>query len=142
MCASGLADQLLVAQMQHFAGQHLVPVVHEAQIAAIVAPQILQVVAEGLAFGEMLLVGAEAGVHRVAAHIDDDRPRQNGVDQAHVAEIVRHLVDEVRPSAAQRGGLLDVAPAERRDASGGCGAHDFRIGVVRRDWRGRTPARW
>ena len=67
----GIAHQLLVPHMQHLAGQHLVPVVHEAQIAAVVAAQILQVVAEGLALGKMLLEGAEAGVHRVAADIDD-----------------------------------------------------------------------
>jgi len=61
--------------------QHLVPMVHETQVAAIIARQIIEVVAEGLAFREVLLVGAETSVHRVAAHVDDGGVRQHGVNQ-------------------------------------------------------------
>ena len=142
MCVSGSRTSSSYLQMQHLAGQHRVPVIHEAQVAAIVAAQILEVVAEGLTFGEVLLVGAEARIHRMAAHVDDGRVRQHRVDEADVAEVVGHLVDEVRPPGAQRRGLLDVAPAEQsRIARGQRREHS--PGTRRApDSRGRTRGRW
>ena len=117
-----VAYQLFVLQVQDLSGQHFIPVLHEAKVAAVVPSEILEVVAEGLALGEVLLVGAEARIHRVTAHVDDDGLRQDGMDEPDVAEIVRHLVDKVRPPRTYGTRLVEVAPAEgcevlRRDAT-------------------------
>src|SRR6202021_2862947 len=107
-----IEHQVLVAHMQQPARQDLVPMVHEPQIAAVIAAEVPEVVAEGLAFGKILLERLEAGAHRVAAHIDEGGPRQHGVNQAQMAEIIGHLVDEARPPRADGRGFLDVAAAE------------------------------
>ena len=60
--------------------------------------------------GEQLLEVAEAAGHGLAARIDDLGVRQDQVDQADVAEVVRHLVDEERLPCADRRGC-------RRDSS-------------------------
>ena len=88
ICSLGLAHHVLVLHVQHLARQHGLPVVHKRQIAAVVASQIIEAVAEGLARGEMLLEGAEAGVHRMATGVDDGGVRQDRLDEADVAEIV------------------------------------------------------
>ena len=69
----------------------------------------------------------------MAAHIDDGGIRQHGVDQAHVAEVVRHLVDEARSPAAQRRRLLDVAAAEPRELRRRARADAFRVCIVLAD---------
>src|SRR2546427_218614 len=56
----GIPHKLLVLQVQHLAGQHAIPVIHERQIAMVIAAQIPEVVAERLSLREVLLEGAEA----------------------------------------------------------------------------------
>ena len=101
-----VANQVLVLKVQYLAGQDRVPVVHERQIAAIVAPQIVEGVAEGLALGKVLFEGAETAIHGMAAGVDDGRARQHGVDQTDMAEVIGQLVGEVFPPRAQRRGFL------------------------------------
>ena len=108
-----ITHQLLVPQVQDLTGQHRVPVIHERQVAAVVAAEVVQVVAEGLPVREVLLEGAEARVQRMPARIDDGRVWQDRVDQAHVTEIVGQLVGEALMPAPQRRRLGDVTSAER-----------------------------
>ena len=83
-----LAHQLFVLDVQHLAGQHRVPVIHERQITPIVATQVVEVVAEGLPLREVLLEGAKARIHRMPARVDDRRIRQDGMDESDMAEII------------------------------------------------------
>src|SRR5258708_12239226 len=105
--------------------------VHEAKVTTVISSQIIEVVAEGLAFGKVLLVGAEARIHRMAAHVDDDGIRQNAIYQAYVAEVVRHLIDEMRPAAAQRRCLLQVPAAHRPKLPNRYPLHPPPVRVVR-----------
>ena len=66
----------------------------------VVAGQVFEAVGELLAAREQLLEVAEAAGHRLAPCVDDLRVRQHQVDQADVAIVVRHLVDEERRAAA------------------------------------------
>ena len=113
MCASGSRTSSSYCTCSTLPGSTASQWSMSAQVAAVVAPEVVQVVAEGLPLGEVLLEGAEAGIHRMPAHVDDEGMRQDGVDQADVAEVIGQLVGEVRAPGAQRRGLLEVAAAER-----------------------------
>src|SRR5207302_1879800 len=102
-------DEVLVLNMQHLAWQYGVPVVHERQIAAVVTPKVVEVVAEGLSLGEVLLEGAETAIHGMAACVDDGRGRQDRVNEPHVAEVVGQFIGEVLAPPAERRGLVEVA---------------------------------
>src|ERR1700730_5299486 len=121
-----IAHQLLVLQVQHLAGEHRVPVIHERQIAAVVATEILEVGAEGLSHGEVLLEGAEARIHGMTAGVDNGRVRQDRVDQADVTEVIGQFVGEALTPVAQRCRLRDVTGAECREVRGGNFAHGRR----------------
>src|ERR1700722_12818348 len=110
----------------------MIPVAHGVEIAPIVAPQVLEIVAEGLALREMLLVSTEASVHGVTPHVDDDGVRQHAMDEPDVAEVIRHLVDEMRPSAANRGRFLEVASAECGELLGREAAYRFWVCIALR----------
>ena len=114
MCVR-LSHEFLVLNSQHLARQHRVPVVHERQIAAVVATEVCQVVAEGLPFGKVLLEGTEARIHRVPARVDEGGAWKDGVNQADVAEIIGQLVGEVCASRPQWRSLFEVAAAERAE---------------------------
>ena len=70
-----IADQVFVLNMQHLSGQHGIPMVHERQVAAVVTPEVGQVVAESLPLREVLFEIAETTVHGMPASVDDGRPR-------------------------------------------------------------------
>src|SRR6202050_1212148 len=53
-----ILDQCLVLHVQYLARQHAIPMIHERQVAAIVAAEIFEVIAEGLSLGKILFVGA------------------------------------------------------------------------------------
>src|SRR5213082_3449467 len=91
-----MLDDALVLHVQDPPRQDRVPVGHDVHIRTVVAPDVLEAVGELLSRGEELLEVAEGAGERLAAGIDDPRIRQDEVDQADVAEVVRHLVDEVR----------------------------------------------
>jgi hypothetical protein len=82
---------------QHPPRQGHVPVPHDFKVGAVVACDVIDVVAELLPAGEQLLEIAEATGHGFAPGIDDLCVRQHQVDEADVAKIVRHFVDEERP---------------------------------------------
>src|SRR2546429_7154775 len=117
-----ILDDALVLHAQDPPRQHRVPVGHDVDIRTVVAPDVLEAVGELLSRGEELLEVAEAAGERLAAGIDDPRIRQDEVDQADVAEVVRHLVDEVRLSGAVHARVRDVFLAKaqplRRDEIG------------------------
>ncbi len=94
------AHQLFIGDVQHLAGEHRIPMIHDGQILPIVAAETLEVVGERLSGGETLFEAAEARIHRVTSHVDDGRPRQHGVNQADMHEVVGQLVDEARPALA------------------------------------------
>src|SRR5437763_12333747 len=107
-----ILDDTLVLHAQDPPRQHRVPVGRDVDICTVVAPDVLQAVGELLSRGEELLEVAEAAGERLAAGIDDPRVRQDEVDQADVAEVVRHLVDEVRLTGAVHARVRDVFLAE------------------------------
>src|SRR5215472_9493367 len=65
-----IAYQLLVLDVQDLTRQDRVPVIHQRQVAAVVPAEILEVVAEGLAGGEVLPERAEARIHRMSPCVD------------------------------------------------------------------------
>src|SRR5215472_7404753 len=75
------AHQIFVLEVQHLAGEHRIPVIHERKVAAVVATEILEVVAEGLADRKVLLEAGEARVHGMPPGVDDGGLRQDGVDE-------------------------------------------------------------
>src|SRR5207302_8778372 len=107
-----ILDDALVLHAQDPPRQHRVPVGHGVDIRTVVAPDVLEAVGELLSRGEELLEVAEGAGERLAAGIDDARVRQDEVDQADVAEVVRHLVDEVRLIRAVHARVRDVFLAE------------------------------
>ena len=109
-----VGDEVLVPDRQHPPRQHGVPVRHEAEVGAVVATEVDEVVAEGLPFGEVLFEDAEAAVHRIATRVDDRRVRQDRVDEADVTEVVRQLVDEVPAPGSKHRHLRKVSRPQRR----------------------------
>src|SRR2546429_9498677 len=107
-----MLDDALVLHVQDPPRQDRVPVGHDVHIRTVVTPDVLEAVGDLLSRGEELLEVAEAAGERLAAGIDDARLRQDEVDQADVAEVVRHLVDEVRLIRAVHARVRDVFLAE------------------------------
>ena len=123
-------DQALVEHAVDAAGQRLVEVRHQADVIAVVAAKVREVVAETLAAGVVLLEVREAAGERVPARVDDLRVRQREPDHRHVQEVVRHLVDEVRAvGPAVDAGALQVALAELRERLRAHARQHFRVGA-------------
>ena len=115
-----IGQHILVLHAQHATRQGMVEMVHELDIGAVIAADVFEVVGEGVPVGVELLEVAEAAVHRIAARVDDPGIGQDQLDQRDVAEVVRHLVDEVRFAGAAVGlGIADVGLAERPALIGG-----------------------
>ena len=110
-------DHVLVLHAQHPPGQRRIPVAHELEIGAVVAGDVLDAVGELLAVGEQLLEVAEAAGHRLAPRVDDLRIGQHQVDEADVAEVVGHLVDEERACRCGRRGCRRGSCSPRRTKS-------------------------
>src|SRR6185312_15095816 len=83
-------DERLVLDAQDLAGQHHVPVSHQAHVGLVVAADVIEAVGELLPAGEELFEIAEAAGHRLTARIDDRRVWQNEMQQPDVPEVVRH----------------------------------------------------
>jgi hypothetical protein len=107
-----ILEQIFVHDAVHATRQHVVPMLHEFQVAAVVAREELQVVAELLACGEKLLEVREAASRGLAARIDDLRVRQHQVDQPNVANIIGILSMKKGAPAFE----LRTARARRREA--------------------------
>ena len=84
---------------------------HQRLVGAVEAAQFRLVVAECLLAGEQLGVAGQAGVHRVAAAMDDARVRQDQPDQPGIEEVGRHLVHHMPAALRQR---LDPGKIGRR----------------------------
>ncbi len=96
-----VGHNVLIVYVQHEARHDAMPVLHQPPVLQVVFAELHEVVAEGLAAREQLLVGTEAAVERVAAGIDDPGIRQGEANQPGEHEIVRVLVYEAgRPRAA------------------------------------------
>src|SRR3569833_292626 len=93
--------------------QHGVPVRHELEVGTVVARHVVDAVSEFLASRIELLEVTEAAGHRLAARIDDHRVRQHEVNEADVAPVVWHLVDEPRPAVAIDLRVAQILLAER-----------------------------
>src|SRR5207253_6161411 len=66
-----ILDDVLVVDAQHPTREHGVPVLHELEVGAIVAGDVIDAVSELLTAGVELLQVPEAAGHRLAARIDD-----------------------------------------------------------------------
>jgi hypothetical protein len=86
----------LMLHAQDLAGEYGVPVLHELNIAPIVTADIIEAVGKLLTASEKLLEITKAAGHCLASRVDDFRVWQNEVNEANMAEIVRHFVDEER----------------------------------------------
>ena len=95
-------------------GQHRIPMLHQPQVIGVITPDVIQIVREVLPLREQLLEHREPAGQRLAPGIDDPGIRQDQVNQPDVAEVVGHLVDEMRRArvAVDPGGG-DVAVAQR-----------------------------
>src|ERR1700691_1411842 len=101
-------DHLLVLDSENPSGQPAVPVPHQLEIRAVVARDVLDAVRELLSGGEQLLQIAETAGHGLAAGVDDLGVRQYQVNETYMPEVVRHLVDEVRPVRPVNAGIAEV----------------------------------
>ena len=82
---------------------------HQRGVGAVVTTERSEVEAKRLALetdGE----AGQAGVDRVAHRVDDSRLRQRHADQAHIAEVRRHLVGDPADLAPRRPGVGEPAP--------------------------------
>src|SRR5256886_16378521 len=100
-----ILDDVLVMDAQHPTRQHSIPMLHELEVSAVVAGDVLDAVSELLAAGVQLLEVPETAGHRLAARVDDLGVRQHQMNETDVPGIVRHLVDEARVSAAGDAGI-------------------------------------
>src|SRR3569833_3084496 len=124
----GVLDQRLVMDAMHSAGQYGIEVRHELDVVDVIAADVVEVVAEALAPGEMLFESREAISQRVAPDIDDPRARQHQVDEADMPEVVRHLVDEEwRGWLTLHTGSYEILLTERAQALGSQCADDLEI---------------
>src|SRR3984885_13927045 len=122
---------ILVLDAQHSAGKHCIPVPHEPLVDRIVAGDVFDAVGEFLTGSEELLEIREAASHRLAPRVDDPSIRKHQVNEADVAKIIRHLVDEARFSAAIHAGIGDVFLAVAAGIFGAEIREDLRIARVR-----------
>ena len=107
-----MVDHILVLNAMHPAGQHLVPVIHELDIVTVVIADAGKIVGKRLPAGEELFEAGETRAHRVTPGVDDPGVRKDQVNQADVAEVVRHLVDETRCFSPLYTGRFDIIPAQ------------------------------
>src|SRR2546430_12848888 len=95
-----ILDDVLVMDAQHPTRQHRIPMLHELEVSAVVAGDVLDAVSELLAAGVHLLEVPETAGHRLAARIDDPGGRQDEGNNTDVPGVVPHLFDEARAVAA------------------------------------------
>src|SRR5258708_26782398 len=105
-------DYVLMLHAQDLPGEYGVPVLHELDIAPVITADVVKTVRELLTAGEKLLEIAEAAGHGLAPRVDDLRVGQNEVNEADMAEVVRHLVDEERLPRSQYLRIGDVLLTE------------------------------
>src|SRR5210317_1828481 len=82
--------------MQYLARQNVVPVPHQPVVFQVELAELKQVVGKRLASREQLFETAQTAVQRMAARIDNLRMRQDKLQEAHVREIIGHLVGKAR----------------------------------------------
>ena len=110
----GIAHQVLVSKIEHAAGQHGVPVRRDPPVAAaVIAPELGQVVREMGPLDELPLVARKAGIQRVAGHVHDRRLRQHHMDEADPTEVEGHLVGDAGRVPAVDLDRLHVGRAQR-----------------------------
>ena len=97
---------------QDLAGQHAIPVGHEIDVIGIVVADLGQSVGKLLPLREQLFEAGKAAVHRRAARIDDSGVGQDELDQSDMPEVVGHLVDEERRTAAMDPRVFDEFGSE------------------------------
>jgi len=85
---------------------------HQLDVAAVIAADVLKAVGEFLSVGEELLEVGEAAGEGFAPGVDDLGIRKDEMDKADMAEIVRHLVDETRLAHAVHPGVSEVLRAQ------------------------------
>ena len=100
-----IVEYVFVLYAQDLAGKHLIPMLHKADIVAVITTDLRKPVSEFLPFGEKLLEAGKAAIHRISTRIDDPGIGQDKVDQPDMAKIVGHFIDEERriPAMNTRG---------------------------------------
>ena len=86
--------------------------IHQCHIVAIVLANLRQAIGELLAGCEQLLEAAEATGHGVAPGINNASIWQDQMNQADMAKIVRHFVDEIRCALAKNLGVTEIGFAK------------------------------
>src|SRR5215475_13213511 len=123
-------DQVLVADPKDPSRQDPIPVTHQLEIRPVIPRDLLDPVAELLSPRVKLLEVADAAGKWLAPNVDDPRIRQHQVDQAYVREVVRHLVDEMRPPAAIDTRLVKVAAPETFEPEGVQARQQIRVARI------------
>src|SRR5262249_47498241 len=120
-------DNIFIEDPQHSSGKHAVPMSHQFEINRVEAGDVLNAVSKVLTAGEQLLQIAEAACHGLASYIDDFRVRQNQVNEANVAEIIRHFIGEEQLVSTIGAGITQVAFAKRAEFGGREPGKNFRV---------------
>src|SRR5271155_1925703 len=94
----GIFDKIFIDDKMNAPRQSDAEVIHQIDVVVIVTAKIAEIVGEGLALREMLLERGKACAEGMAARVDDFCIRQNEMGEADMQKIVRHLVDEERPT--------------------------------------------
>src|SRR3981189_14352 len=86
-------DEILVMCIDHDAGrEHLVPVLHDRFVTAIVAAEFGEIVGKRLASREQQREAGQTGVEGIATRIDEAGVRQRQMNQPDKDEVEWHLV--------------------------------------------------
>src|SRR5271166_297880 len=96
-------ENVLVLHTQHLSGQYAIPMLHQLDVGSVIAPDVLEAVGELLAGRKQLFEIAETAGHRLPPCVDNPGVRQHQVHEPDMAEVIRILVDELRPSGAVDG---------------------------------------
>ena len=108
-------DQRLIGNLQQRRGrQHGTPVIHDAHILTVIMRQVAQIVGIGPHAEEILEVDRQAGVERMALHVDDAGLGKCAVNQSCVQEIAGHLVDHPQRASAGHREALEIRDGHAR----------------------------
>ena len=96
---------------------------HQAVVGDPVAREVLEIVGERIGHAEQGLVHGIAGIHRIAAQVDDARVGKRGGNDPEIEEVDRRLVDPAALAVVAE--LRAVALAERGEIQRGRTPHQL-----------------
>src|SRR5207248_5653851 len=122
-----IVDEALVMHAVHPHREDGIEVLHVADVVPVIAPELLEVVAEIDAADEELLVAGEAAAKWMSPRVNDRGTGKHQLDEAYMTEVAQHLIDEARLARGAiylgsrqvaRGETFDLQAPERGDGLG------------------------